>query len=250
MSYYRKTVIGTGNEKEFIHSLISSLTSADERITLLTDMDVLDAAFENENAVPQFQISFGNFFTLTFRREYRSGETAKSYILKMGASGSENTIFISSGYNTLSANALRTMKLQVISNDTVMLVRVGAFNSDLDNTSDNAAVFEALGFCSGSVYGTANGLRSSAAVLSRVFVMSDESSSQVVKSDRLLYTYSESEPYHLEIIRSKVFCTRQTAIRKYVSAGLFDCTAVVKNIVLSINGKSYYTIDEHTLMEV
>ena len=87
-------------------------------------------------------------------------------------------------------------------------------------------------------------------ISSAIYYMTDTASTPVSKTDRLPYIYDESNENAVEMIKNKVFLTSGTSNRKVTVSGLYDASTVTKDTLRVIDGKRYYSLDEHTIMEV
>ena len=78
----------------------------------------------------------------------------------------------------------------------------------------------------------------------------DRNGNAVTKIDRCNYLYDTSDATSVEVIKSKVFVTANSASRAFTTTGLWDVSTVPAEATINIDTKQYYALDAHTIMEV
>ena len=247
MSYIMRTVTTNTDEWEFIQAFIGSVLSADENITLVTDIDVLHGEYSDSSATPAFTFNVGGMYQITFTRSTSIGNGSYSYYVTSTASP-EVIIELNFRDNGQEASAIanRCFRYLVISNPYCINIRLGGYSySDLRSLSQ----ISYMGFKEGTAAATGYGVNSNN-ILTSTFYLNDQGSTSIVKVDRLPYVYNEEVYDSIELIKNKMFLTRGTVNKKLNVKALYDISSVTKDIIHNIDGKTYYSLDEHTIMEV
>lgn len=240
MSYYNKTVNIYGTELQFIQKLIEEITSADSRITCLTDD--IEEQFADDSATPTFSFDFAGWDTITFTRS--SFDSTNTYLIR----STTNTLaygaisFISwSVYRN--ANETRTYSFRIAGNSQAISFEIAGYNTTIQTPDMQLVVIN-----NGSISGTAVASSSGAYGIQETFVMSDNSSVQ--KVNRLPYTYNSQDTSLLEYSESKTFLSGSSTNRAFSLSKMRDVTATVPRTTISLDGQRYYVLDQYTIMEV
>lgn len=239
MSYYNKTVSVYGTELQFVQKLIEEITSADSRITCLTD-DV-EEQFADASATPTFSFNFAGWDTIKFTRN-NSG-TTNSYIVRSTTNTSAYSMinFTSSSVGR-GANTTRMYSFRIAGNSQAISFEIAGHN-----TTIQAPTMQLVVINNGSVSGTAVSSNQEYGI-QKTFVMSDNSSVQ--KVDRLPYAYNSQDTSLLEYSESKTFLSGGSTNRAFSLSKMRDVTATVPRTTISLDGQRYYVLDQYTIMEV
>lgn len=239
MSYYNKTVSVYGTELQFVQKLIEEITSADSRITCLTDD--IEEQFADDSVAPTFSFSFAGWDTITFTRN--GSGTTNTYIVRSttNTSAYSSITFISSS-TARTSTATRTYSFRIAGNSQAISFEFAGYNSTIQNPNLQLVVIN-----NGSISGTA--VESSSGYgIRKPLIMSDNSSVQ--KVDRLPYTYNSQDTSLLEYSESKTFLSGSSTNRAFSLSKMRDVTATVPRTTISLDGQRYYVLDQYTIMEV
>ncbi len=240
MSIKRRAVSKYGTELSFITAFITEITSADERISCITED--LTEQFSGENNTPSFSINIADICVLTFTRS-----SALLYTDYMYTVTDSNNIVVGQLYFCNStvergAFATRSWKYNAAANDGVINLSFCSFNQEINSPEIACTV----------IIDDNNGCYSimsdKTAAIGGVFV--DSGASALKKIDRLPYIYSTDSSSTVELIRNKVFVRNSSGERVFVTDSLYDISEVAVNSVLTIGLKNYFSLDEYTIMEV
>lgn len=245
MSYNRRNIAVYANELTFIKSFINALTAADSRITCPTDN--LDEQFSSTSSVPRFSLVLDGVLTLTFTRNTALASIS-SYYACTDHKGRIGSLPIPFSYDTYApgTNATRIWQTRIVSNSKLLRLDIGSYSADMAQPTVSVMVLRDGGM-SGSAVST---ISSSVTrpVIAQNICLSDDT--QIVKRDRLSYVYQTDSASDKEVIHGKVFVTPSDAVRVLEVAELHDISTVAANTVVTIGGKTYYSLDNHTLMEI
>lgn len=240
MSYYNKTVDIYGTELQFIQKLIEEITSADSRITCLTDD--IEEQFADASATPTFSFSFAGWDTITFTRN-SSGNT-NTYIVRSTTNTSAySAIYFTSSTANRTSTTTRTYSFRIAGNSQAISFEIAGYNSTIQTPTMQLVVIN-----NGSISGTAIASSSGTYGIQITFVMSDNSSVQ--KVDRLQYAYNSQDTSLLEYSESKTFLSANSTNRAFSLSKIRDVTATVPRTTISLDGQRYYVLDQYTIMEV
>lgn len=247
MSYVMRTVTTYTNEWDFIHAFINSVLSADTNITLVTDITELEAQYSDTSAKPAFTFGVGAMYTITFTRDTIISNATDTYVLTSNAApGVLTNIRFRDNSQNASATAVRCFKYMIVGNSGCINMRLAGYNySDVKASPQISLLAFRANAYSGRGYSFGSNNISSA-----IYYMTDTASTPVKKTDRLPYIYDESNENAVEMIKNKVFLTSGTSNRKVTVSGLYDVSTVTKDTLRVIDSKRYYSLDEHTIMEV
>ncbi|MBQ1659552.1 MAG: hypothetical protein II059_06865 [Clostridia bacterium] len=239
MSYYNKTVSVYGTELQFVQKLIEEITSADSRITCLTDD--IEEQFADDSATPTFSFSFAGWDTITFTRN--GSGTTNNYIVRSttNTSAYSSISFISSS-TARTSTTTRTYSFRIAGNSQAISFEFTGYNSTIQTPNLQLVVIN-----NGSISGTAIA-SSNEYGIRKLLVMSDNSSAQ--KVDRLPYTYNSQDTSLLEYSESKTFLSGSSTNRVFSLSKMRDVTATVPRTTISLDGQRYYVLDQYTIMEV
>ena len=240
MSFIRKVVSSHSTEEGFITAFISALTSADERITCLTED--LPEQFENNDNVPEFVISIAGSCLLTFTRVGRLSERCFAYDVADQNGNASGRLYFTNNTLPKSQLAKRCFKYALTANEGVVNLSLYSLNSLLSSPVFSCTVITSENvICCGAVSNALSAIGGE---------LVSQDSELFIKKDRLPYAYDTQEVTTAELIRNKVFTDPESDIRCFVTESLFDISTVTPNTVMTIGAKRYYSLDSHTIMEV
>lgn len=240
MSYYNKTVSVYGTELQFVQKLIEEITSADSRITCLTDD--IEEQFADASATPTFSFSFAGWDTITFTRN--GSDSATDYIIR---STTNTSAYSSTSFTWPSQyrddTATRAYSFRIAGNSQAISFEISTYNTTIQTPAMQLVVIN-----NSSISGTAIASSSEAYGIQETFIMSDNSSVQ--KVDRLPYAYNSQDTSLLEYSESKTFLSGDSTNRAFSLSKMRDVTATVPRTTISLDGQRYYVLDQYTIMEV
>ncbi len=247
MSYVMRTITSYTDEWGFIQAFINSVLSADTNITLETDMDELEEEFSDSSAVPAFTFNIGGMYTITFtRRAAISSGVSSYYVTSDAASDVQIEVYFRDNGQDAAAVVKRSLRYMVISNPYCINFRIAGYTySDLRSQSQ----ISYIGFREGTAIATGY-VTNGSNILAATFYLNDENSTPVVKTNRLPYIYDEMVYDSIELIKNKTFLTSGTIVKKLNVNAFYDISKAAKDVIYTIGGKTYYSLDEHTIMEV
>ena len=245
MSYFRKTIAVRSEELAFLQAFIHGVTASDSRIVCPTDD--LAEQFEDTSNTPHFtlvidgtvSLQFTRSSDLTNRLDYYTIEESRHRFTAFG-------LWIGSGAVHYDETYVRTWKCSVMSSEKVLRIDFGSYHTDMTNPDLSVMVIKGENESASAVSVYSSGVTPPA--VAGTFYFSDQV--PLKKVDRLPYVYQPHQAAEMELIKNKVFVVQDTANRAFATDGLYDIPAVTPNTVLNIGGRSYYSLDAHTLMEV
>lgn len=247
MSYAIRTITTNTDEWNFIKAFINSILSADTNITLVTDITELEAQYSNNSAKPAFTFDAGSMYTITFTRDTIISNATNTYVLtSSAATGILTNIRFRDNSQNASATAVRCFKYMIAGNSGCINARFAGYNYPDVKTAPQISLlaFRANAYSGrGCAFGSNN-------IISAIYYMTDTASTPVLKTNRLPYVYDESSDNAVEIIKNKVFLASDTSNRQVTVNGMYDVSTVTKDTLRVIDSKRYYSLDEHTIMEV
>lgn len=240
MSYYNKTVSVYGTELQFVQKLIEEITSADSRITCLTDD--IEEQFADSSATPTFSFSFAGWDTITFTRV--GSDSATDYRIRSTTNTSAySSITFISPSTARTSTKTRTYSFRIAGNSQAISFEIAGYNTTIQTPDMQLVVIN-----NGSVSGTAVASSRAEYGIQKTFVMSDNSSVQ--KVDRLPYAYNSQDTSLLEYSESKTFLSGSSTNMAFSLSKMRDVTATVPRTTISLDGQRYYVLDQYTIMEV
>lgn len=239
MSYYNRTVSVYGTELQFVQKLIEEITSADSRITCLTDD--IEEQFADTSVTPTFSFNFAGWDTITFTRS-DSGNANAYFVRSTTNTSAYSATYFASSYVNRDANITRTYSFRIAGNSQAISFEITSHDTTIQTPDMQLVVIN-----NGSISGTA--VESSSGYgIQKAFVMSDNSSTQ--KVDRLPYAYNSQDTSLLEYSESKTFLSGSSTNRAFSLSKMRDVTATVPRTTISLDGQRYYVLDQYTIMEV
>lgn len=246
MGYTNKTISTNTDEKTFIKKFVEELT-AFQGITAVVpsgyaDFNAyIDAQYALDSGTPTFTLMMRGF-ELVFTRNNAITAGTMGYTLKTDFTTSFAYFTFSS--STFAANVVnvRTLKFLAAANDNVTALYLGSYSSQI-------LTFSAIGMSiSSGLSAFAVSLSQGTRAIASTFSLSNDLA--VVKVDRCNYTYDTENTACIEKIANKVFVVERSTDRIFTVNSLMDVSAVPAETKITIGDKDYFSLDNHTIMEV
>lgn len=246
MSYINTTISTNTDEKSFIKKFVEELTTF-QGITAVvpsgyaTFDDYIDAQFELTSGYPTFSLMM-NGFELIFKRNSAMTSGTSGYTLSTALNYSTTNFYIGPSSPSPDTITVRSIKVCVASKGNITALYLGSYNyTDLAFSAVGISLSEDLSACAvsnnqgvraiGSTFSLTNGLAA-------------------VKVDRCNYTYDASSTTDIEVVKNKIFVAVNSTSRMFTITDLWDVSTVPAETKLTIGGKTYFSLDAHTIMEV
>lgn len=245
MGYINKSVSVNSDEKTFIKTFVEQLTSSDSRITCDTD---IDEQFADTTNTPVITFNIANsggckiqFIRKTdlFTREYiyfcDFYINSIKYSITDGIKFSE-FLFVGSDI------ARRTLKFTVVSNEKVLYIAFGNYDTSMPNSA------KASFMCIADGNLTAATVNSDANAVSGNFTVTSQTNNGLSYNfaDRVQYTLANSK---IEIIKNKSLLDSGGS-KILTFDGLYDCSTMPQFVNFNIGTSNYFSIGTHTLMPI
>ena len=259
MSYITQTVSVYGTELQFLQRFITCLTSASERIVCTTDD--LEEQFESTNNTPSVSFLVDGVYTVKLVRNGKLSSSQSAYYIYTDLSGSLVTtsqlISFGSSAGSYSAQATRTWKFAIAENSSSLHWRLASYNASIRTPQEGSSTVRVIDFLffheeesyAGACNTIYNGSNHSS-VMDSTFYLQTSPVVSLTPFDRLAYTYDTADANTLETIPSKAFLFVSTTERMQETAALYDCSLVSREQVFTMSDKRFYSVDDHTLLEV
>lgn len=245
MSYILKEVANYGTELQFLQEFIAAITAVDG-ISCITDD--LEVQFSDTNNTPSFALDINGMDTLTFTRSDNLRSRNGEYKI-FSTNYSENYIFTLSygSYGDYNEIMTRRWKFIVIGKNHAFYIVLGdASESDFFPFSNQGKKLMITG--NGIKSGTAYTSSYIEYVINSTFKASKINSYE--KTNRVNYLYSPTNSSSIEIIKNKAFVGNSNVNLEFVTSSLWDCSTIAPLSTLIIGNKEYFSLDEHTLIEI
>ena len=246
MSYLIKTVAVNGTELAFLQAFITAITAADG-ITCTTND--LVTQFSDTSNTPSFSLSVGGMDTLTFTRSEALSSSTSNYKVASAnhTTGTyEHYLTFTGGYYDYDDVGTRTWKFMAVGKGVAIYLALGGYNGTVTPPYGFKWLFVGSGAKNGTAYRSAS--NTDRLPIADTFYASNLAS--YVKTDRINYRYSTTNPNSLETIHNKVFLDTDSVNFEFTAQNLWDCSTVTPYTSMVIGGKNYYSLDAHTLLEV
>lgn len=247
MSYINTTISTNTDEKSFIKKFVEELT-AFQGITAVvpsgyaTFDDYIDAQFELASGYPTFSLMI-NGFELIFTRSTGITGGTSGYTLSTALNYSTTTFYISPGSSPHSTITVRSIKVCVASKGNITALYLGSYNyTDLAFSAVGISLSEDLSACAISTNGP------SVRAIRNTFSLTNDLAA--VKVDRCNYIYDASSTTDIEVVKNKIFVAVNSTSKMFTITELWDVSTVPAETKLTIGGKTYFSLDAHTIMEV
>lgn len=261
MSYINTLISSSGTEADFIKTFVSelikyhgiSVSIPQEYNTYNNFNDYIEAMYADTTSKPKFILSL-NGLNITFGRNSSVASSTYSYNLSSNIWTSPNSLaFSSSGpAGNSSNNAVRAFRLCVATNDkNITALYLGDYNNTLASASISIvgiSIPENIDAFAISTY-------ASQRAITQAFSLNNNRSAS--KIDRCNYLYeSTSNETNIEVIKNKIFVasggsSSSGSVSKMFSFDdMWDVSEIPAETKLSINGKNYFSLDRHTIIEI
>lgn len=246
MSYINTTISTNTDEKTFIKKFVEELT-AFQGITAVVPSGYanfnayIDAQFELTSGYPTFSLLL-NGSELTFKRSVVITSGTNGYTLSTALTSS--TIGFAISQNSLNYNAIgvRSIKVCVAANGNITALYLGSFYTTV-------LAFSAVGISmTGNTSAVSVSINQGVRAIASTFSLTNDLAA--VKVDRCSYTYDASGTTDIEVIKNKIFAAANSTSRMFTITDLWDVSTVPAETKLTIGGKTYFSLDAHTIMEV
>lgn len=246
MSYINTTISTNTDEKTFIKKFVEELT-AFQGITAVVPSGYasfnayIDAQFELTSGYPTFSLML-NDLELVFTRSATIPSGTNGYTLSTALNSS--TIGFSISQNSLNYNAIgvRSIKVCVASKGNITALYLGSYNATI-------LAFSAVGISmTGNTSAVSVSNISSTRAIASTFSLTNDLAA--VKVDRCNYTYDALSTTDIEVVKNKIFVAVNSTSRMFTITELWDVSTVPADQKLAIGGKTYFSLDAHTIMEV
>ena len=246
MSYINTTISTNTDEKSFIKKFVEELT-AFQGITAVipsgyaTFDDYIDAQFELTSGYPTFSLMM-NGFELIFTRNSAITGGANGYTLSTLLNSSTAYLMFCQGSLRIGDTGIRSIKVSIAAKGSITALYFGSYNSTYFTFSAVSISLSAdLSACAVS------NMQGTKAIASAFSLSNDLVASKI---DRCNYTYDTSNATNIEVIKNKIFVSANSASRMFTVNDLWDVSTVPVETNLTIGGKNYFSLDNHTIMEV
>lgn len=245
MGYINKSVSVNSDEKTFIKTFVEQLTSSDSRITCDTDIDEQFAGTENTPVIT-LNIANSGGCKIQFIRRNNLSISNSIYFCDFYINGIKYAVNGDLEYLSTSIMAdiiaVRTLKFTVVSNDKVLYIAFGNYNTSMPNSA------KASFMCIADGNLTAAAVNSNANAVSGNFTVTSQ------LNNGLLYSFATRIGYSiangkLEIIKNKSLLDSDGS-KILTFDGLYDCSTMPQFVNFNIGTSNYFSIGTHTLMPI
>lgn len=256
MGYLKKTVSVNGTEAEFIKELVSTITSVDERITCDDD---IDSIFSDTSTTPTISFNIGNYCVLTLTRNSALTSNTNSYKLNFvdktnTYKSTEKAVPFLNGSSHATTTTIRELNILVVTSDNAVVIAIENYNISTPSSFTNKFIiliddeFSAIPNVSYSA--TNSSSQSYAYINNFTFYRTDTNGlgeSFKFKNNLTFEMGGET----LKKIDKKIM-VNATATENYYGEylGLYDTSYTAPNLILTINGEKYYTVDKCTMIKI
>ncbi len=250
MGFVHKTISMSSTEKDFIKAFVAALTSADSRITCNTNIDEQFANTES-GAKVSFVFNIDNIYNLQFVRAKANSEGVNNYALDLMFNGNSyklyhnrnNELWFYESRYVLGPNILNTRcwSFSLLTTNNVIDLWIGGINANMLSDSTNVmsihtANFNAVGYTD-----------TSENPIPTVFNRTDTTDNGVQYRFYDCFNYNagvDSIVYtkHKPILNGTDLC--------FDFDGLYDCSMVPTNSIVSLSDGNYYALNSHTLAKI
>ncbi|MDD6489580.1 MAG: hypothetical protein PUG48_07190 [Clostridia bacterium] len=240
MSYTKKTISVSSDEKTFVRTFIEELTATDSRISCDTD---IDAQFSDTSKAPQFTVNFGTNSKIVFTRNAALTSGSSTYIVRTFINNNQMSVSISfsSSNNSHTTIAVRTWKFIVAANENSLYIALGNQNSVMPGSAQISVVS-----ISDGEFSAASMAQNASAISSKFYGTDTDNQNNAYEfANRLNY---EATDGNIEIIRNKALLdsTKITKIRSF--DGLCDCSTVTQYSLLKVGKETFYALNSNTVI--
>lgn len=259
MSYINTLISSSGTEADFIKTFVSelikyhgiSVSIPQEYNTYNNFNDYIEAMYADTTSKPKFILSL-NGLNITFERSSIVSNATNSYSLSSNVWGDYSNSLPFGSTATYYDNSVRAFRLCIATNDkNITALYLGGYNYTLAETP-----FSIVGI---SIPENIDGFAISTSMLQRAITQafSLNNNRSASKIDRCNYLYeSTSNATNIEVIKNKIFVasggsSSSGSVSKMFSFDdMWDVSEIPAETKLSINGKNYFSLDRHTIIEI
>lgn len=259
MSYINTLISSSGTEADFIKTFVSelikyhgiSVSIPQEYNTYNNFNDYIEAMYADTTSKPKFILSL-NGLNITFERSTTASNITYSYRLSSNMTSPISLAFSQSGSaGNSSTNAVRAFRLCIATNDKNI---IALYLGDSSDTLASASISIVGISMPENIDGFAISTYASQRAITQAFSLNNNRSAS--KIDRCNYLYeSTSNATNIEVIKNKIFVASGGSSSESVSKmfsfdDMWDVSEIPAETKLSINGKNYFSLDSHTIIEI
>ncbi len=244
MSCTIKTVSITGTEQEFITAFVSAVTTANKHITCETD---IAEQFSDEQNTPEVILDVNDCYKIKMKRQSALSQTTHTYSLSSIINGNESskiTIMFSQGTLGKDVKAVRAYTFNICRSEQYDLIKFYEYTyqnllspafSYISIYDDTFKAVSGENLTSAKNVGTVNFIRTDSEGIEETYKF----------TKRLTYPVADGR---VEIIKNKVLL--KGGCLGHIFPGFYDCSTIVKDSIVTIEGANYYALDENTLAPI
>lgn len=260
MSYINTLISSSGTEVDFIKTFVSelikyhgiSVSIPQEYNTYNNFNDYIEAMYADTTSKPKFILSL-NGLNITFERSSTVSNITYSYRLSSNMTSPTSLSFSQSGSaGNSSINAVRAFRLCIATNDKNI---IALYLGDNNNTLASASISIVGISMPENIDGFAISTYASQRAITQAFSLNNNRSAS--KIDRCNYLYeSTSNATNIEVIKNKIFVasggssSSESVSKMFSFDDMWDVSEIPAETKLSINGKNYFSLDSHTIIEI
>ncbi len=245
MSCTIKTVSMTGTEQEFITAFVSAVTTADKHITCETD---ISEQFSSEENTPEITFNVNDCYKIKMKRESALSQVTNVY--NFSSIINENVqkglpIMFNNAALAKDAISARTYTFNICGSERYDAIKFYAHN--YQNLLSPSFSYISIYDDTFKAVSGENLLSSSKTVETVDFICTggDEKGETYKFTKRLAYPIADNR---VEIIKNKVLIKGGHYDRTF--SGFYDCSDLVRDSVVTIEGVNYYALDENTIAPI
>lgn len=260
MSYINTLISSSGTEADFIKTFVSelikyhgiSVSIPQEYNTYNNFNDYIEAMYADTASKPKFILSL-NGLNITFERSSTVSNATSAYALLSNVWGINYSFSLSFGSSSqYYSNSVRAFRLCIATNDkNITALYLGGYNNTLAGTSVSIVGISIPENIDGFAISTSMTQRA----ITQAFSLNNNRSAS--KIDRCNYLYeSTSNATNIEVIKNKIFVasggssSSGSVSKMFRFDDMWDVSEIPAETKLSINGKNYFSLDSHTIIEI
>lgn len=232
-----KSVNINGNERQFMESFVSELTSADSRIVCETEIteDLYSVGY------PEIEFTLNGTYTLRLKRNVVVVNPGNTYAMTVEINGISydlgNYAFSNSAY-TSGAIVTRSFNFAVFSADDFLELWFGNYDALTLPNNYNYNIALLTGSDTNLISYSSS---PSASALKAPFY--DSAGKVYTMHSRFEYAVERNK---IELVKNKALLSGGTRVLSLES--LVDCSSITPFSTVTVDSKSYYALDENTLI--
>ena len=209
--------------------------------------------YEDTTSKPKFILSL-NTLNITFERGAVVSSSSNSYSLSSDALNNMSSLIFYNGSSSPGINLVRSFRLCVATNDkNITALYLGSITH---NTLASVPISIVGISAPENIEGFAVSTTASPRAITQAFSLNNNRSAS--KIDRCNYLYeSTSNETNIEVIKNKIFVaaaaggsSSSSASKMFSFDDMWDVSEIPAEAKLSINGKNYFSLDSHTIIEI